>query len=117
MPSPWDVGGSGMRRESQFPGPSPHPRPQPCVLILRCVVVLVEAMRTGAFLPEPAPGQAWIGTSAELWEWPWGLGAVGASPGQGGKGHRPSLSRGGLVLSLHSVQCGLTGSWDRLSGN
>lgn len=42
------------------------------MLILRCVLVSVDAMRTGAFLPEPAPGHAWIGTSAELWEWPWG---------------------------------------------
>lgn len=68
-------------------------------------------MRIGAFLPEPFPGQAWIRTSAEFWEWAWELGAVGASPGRGGKVHSTSLSRYGLV-SCHPVLCGLTKSWN-----
>lgn len=28
-------------------------------------------MKIGAFLPEPRPGQAWVGTSTEFWECPW----------------------------------------------
>ena len=77
-----------MRRESFLSLHHSHPHPP------LCLTLSVDASKDGAFLTEPPPGEAWVGTSAEFRECPWELGVMGASAGQGGQVHRPPASAG-----------------------
>lgn len=54
----------------------------------------------GAFLPEPPSGQAWIGTSAEFWEWPWELEQWVLHLAEVGKFTGPASAGVGWCLSI-----------------
>lgn len=49
-----------MRRESFLFLHHSHPHPP------LCLTLSVDARKDGAFLTEPPPGEAWVGTSAEF---------------------------------------------------
>lgn len=49
-----------MRRESFLSLHCSHPHPP------LCLTLSADARKDGAFLTEPPPGEAWVGTSAEF---------------------------------------------------